>query len=63
MNPAPNWADGWYKPTGGVQKFLELTEDTTFICSWGEEQHIKAGGFVNVTDLSDIYGIAPGRVL
>lgn len=56
--PCPELGDGWYKPTGGVQKFLELTEDTTFICSWGEEQHIKAGGFVNVTDLSDIYGIA-----
>ena len=56
--PCPELGDGWYKPTGGGQKFLELTEDTTFICSWGEEQHIKAGGFVNVTDLSDIYGIA-----
>ena len=23
--PCPELGDGWYKPTGGVQKFLELT--------------------------------------
>lgn len=56
--PCPELGDGWYKPTGGVQKFLELTEDVSFICSWGEEQFIQAGGFINVTDLGDIYGIA-----
>ena len=49
------------KPTGGVQKFLELDEDTKFICSWDEEQFIAKGGFVNVSDLSDIYGIARGE--
>lgn len=56
--PAPELGENWYKPTGGVQKFLELTEDTVFICSWGEEQFIKAGGMINVTNLDDIYGIA-----
>ena len=55
---APEIGDGWFKPTGGVQKFLELDEDTKFICSWDEEQFIAKGGFVNVSDLSDIYGIA-----
>ena len=56
--PAPELGEGWYKPTGGVQKFVQLSEDTIFVCSWGEEQNINAGGFINVTDLSDIYGIA-----
>lgn len=56
--PAPELGEGWYKPTGGVQKFLELEEDTSFVCSWGEEQFIARGGMVNVSDLDDIYGIA-----
>lgn len=54
----PELGEGWFKPTGGVQRFLELDQDMQFICSWGEEQFIAAGGFVNVTDLGDIYGIA-----
>ena len=56
--PAPELGDGWYKPTGGVQKFIEATETLVFVCSWGEEQTINAGGFINVTCLDDIYGIA-----
>ena len=57
--PCPDeLGEGWFKPKGGIQKFLKLREDVQFICSWGEEQFIAAGGFVNVTDLNDIYGIA-----
>jgi hypothetical protein len=56
--PAPELGNGWYKPTGGVQKFLEMDEDIVFVCSWGEEQVILAGGYINVTNLDDIYGIA-----
>ncbi len=56
--PAPELGDGWFKPSGGVQKFLELSEDTSFVCSWNEEQFIAAGGMINVTCLDDIYGIA-----
>ena len=56
--PAPELGKRWYKPTGGVAKFLETTEDMTFVCSWGAEQSIDAGGFINVTSLEDIYGIA-----
>ena len=56
--PAPELGDNWYKPTGGVQRFLETDEDLVFVCSWGEEQTIKAGGFINVSCLDDIYGIA-----
>lgn len=55
---APEIGADWYKPTGGVQKFIQLCEDVVFICSWGEEQSIDAGGFINVTDLNDIYGVA-----
>lgn len=55
---APELGEGWYKPTGGVQQFLELSEDVSFVCSWDEEQFIAAGGMVNVSNLDDIYGIA-----
>jgi len=56
--PATELGDGWYKPTGGVQRFIETSEDIVFVCSWGEEQKINAGGFINVSCLEDIYGIA-----
>ncbi len=56
--PAPELGEGWYKPTGGVAKFLQVTEDISFICSWGEAQNMRAGSFINVTSLDDIYGIA-----
>ena len=57
------WFHTALSPQSGVrvQKFLELDEDTKFICSWDEEQFIAKGGFVNVSDLSDIYGIARGE--
>ena len=55
---APELGEGWFKPLGQVQKFIEITEDLTFICSWGEEQFINKGGFINITNLNDIYGIA-----
>ena len=50
-------------PKGGVQVFKKLTEDTVFMKPWGEggalvEQKILAGGWANITDLSDVYGIA-----
>lgn len=47
-----------YKPKADVCKFLEIDEDITFVCSWGEMQYIKAGGFINITDFDDIYGVA-----
>lgn len=54
----PELGENWYKPAGGIQKFIELAEDTKFVCSWGEEQFIAKGGFINVSNLDDIYGIA-----
>ena len=59
--PDNELGENWFKPTGGVQSFLETTQDICFICSWGEEQFIKAGGMINVSDLDDIYGIARGE--
>ena len=37
---------------------MQINEDISFMAPWGEEQVIKAGSFLNVTDYDDIYGIA-----
>ena len=54
--PAPKLGDSWYKPIGGVQRFMQISEDMDFECNWGV-QSIGAGGYINVTDLSNIFGV------
>jgi hypothetical protein len=41
-----------------MKNFVETDVDLVFVCSCGEEQTIKAGGFINVSCLDDIYSIA-----
>lgn len=50
-------------PKGSIQTFKKLNKDTVFMVPWGEngamvEQKILAGGWANITDPSDVYGIA-----
>ena len=49
-----------FRPKGGAQQFLQLSEDIDFVAPWGEDMHMKSGDFINVTDREkgDIYGIA-----
>lgn len=49
---------GQYRPKGGPQSFIRLTEDVAFRASWGEDMVIKAGGVLNVTNPQAVYGIA-----
>ena len=56
--PAAELGEGWFKPTGGSQKFVQITEDMDVVASWGEVQHLKKGAYLNVTNLGDIYGVA-----
>ncbi len=56
--PAPELGEGWFKPTGGIAKFIQISENISFICSWGEAQNMRAGSFISITSLDDIYGIA-----
>jgi len=56
--PATELGEGWYKPAGGPQSFLQIKQDITLIASWGEEQHLKAGAYLNITNPGDIYGVA-----
>lgn len=50
--------NGNFVPSGGEQKFTRLPEDVSFTAPWGEDMNIKAGGYANVTDPNDVYGIA-----
>lgn len=49
---------GVYKPAGGPQKFVKLAENVCFIAPWGSPQKIRKGGYLNITDPGDVYGIA-----
>lgn len=48
---------GLYKPTGGVQTFVEI-QDNIVLSQWGEKMQIAKGGFINITNADDMYGIS-----
>jgi len=48
---------GVYRPVGGPQIFVQFYENLV-IDQWGGEEKIAAGGYINITDLNDIYGIS-----
>lgn len=50
--------EGWFKPKGTPQKFVQINQDMVVMASWGERQVLKKGAYLNVTDLNDIYGVA-----
>lgn len=54
--------DGKHAPIGGPIQAVQVFEDVSFDVPWGEngapvEMTIKAGGYLNVTNIRDIYGI------
>ena len=49
--------EGLYQPTGGPQVFVELPI-SVILEQWGNKMKIAAGGYLNVTNLDDIYGIS-----
>ena len=46
-----------FKPKGGPQRFVQLPINVT-VTQWGSEMNIAAGGWLNVTNLDDVYGIS-----
>ena len=46
-----------YKPKGGVCLFVQIKEDISFVAPWGEIMNIAKGGYLNITNLNDIYGV------
>lgn len=46
-----------YKPKGGPQIFVPIVMDV-ILEQWGSEMKIEAGGWLNITNPDDIYGIS-----
>ena len=48
---------GLYKPVGGPQIFVEIQDNIT-LEQWGSEMNIEKGGYINITNPDDMYGIS-----
>lgn len=46
-----------YKPKGGVCLFVQVNENISFVAPWGETMVIGKGGYLNITNPNDIYGV------
>ena len=46
-----------YKPKGGPQTFVQIT-DNIILSQWGSDMQIAAGGYINITNIDDMYGIS-----
>lgn len=55
---AAELGEGWYRPKVIKQSFVQISQDVDIMASWGKVEHVKKGGFLNVTDLDNIYGVA-----
>ena len=55
---AAELGEGWFKPKGAPQQFRQIKADMKMMASWGEEQTLRKGAYVNVTDINDLYGVA-----
>ena len=49
--------EGVYKPKDGLQFFIPIVMDV-ILEQWGGEMKIEAGGWLNITNPSEIYGIS-----
>lgn len=52
-----------FKPRGQKQEFMRVSENVALTVPWGENgapvtQYVKEGGWLNITDLNDVHGIA-----
>lgn len=45
------------KPKGGPQIFVQIT-DNIILNQWGSDMRIAAGGYINITNVDDMYGIS-----
>ncbi len=48
---------GLFKPKGGVQVFVEIP-DNIILNQWGSDMQIAKGGYINITNVDDMYGIS-----
>ena len=45
------------RPKGGPQIFVQIT-DNIILNQWGSDMQIAAGGYINITNVDDMYGIS-----
>jgi len=55
--------DGFTRPKGGIQQFIQADDDVAFMVPWGENGAlvpltIDRDSWLNITDAEDIYGVA-----
>lgn len=48
---------GLYKPAGGIQIFVRIP-DNIILNQWGQEMKIAEGGYINISNIDDMYGIS-----
>ncbi len=48
---------GTYIPKKVICEFIQISDNISFVAPWGEQMHIKKGGYLNITNLDDIYGV------
>ena len=46
-----------FRPRGTVQTFIQIQDDIE-IEQWGKLEKIAKGGYINITDINDMYGIS-----
>lgn len=46
-----------FRPTGGVQIFVQIN-DNIILNQWGSDMQIAKGGYINITNIEDMYGIS-----
>ena len=46
-----------FRPKGGPQIFVQIS-DNIILNQWGSDMKIAAGGFINITNVDDMYGIS-----
>ena len=51
-----------FRPKGGVQLFVQIP-DNIILEQWGSKMQIAEGGYINITDPSDMYGISERDLL
>ena len=47
--------DDIFKPVGGIQVFVKIDENI-ILNQWGSDMKIAKGGYINITNLDDMYG-------
>lgn len=54
---------GLYQPTGKPVAAIRIPENIVIQAPWGEAEYIRAGGYLIMADVNDIYGVSEEEFL